>query len=130
MKDNFENGIYTEEIDGEVTVCNLDKYSYRALLASLPENIHDCYSRLREKLLSIKGILGRIYVGKEIFLINTDIIAKFNIDGGLYIYIRLFPDSPAGENYAALEVYGEDMLKKAFNLIDEAVRSRGKLPNA
>lgn len=91
-RDNFEDGIFIEDRDGQAVVHNLDNVSFRVQINNLSEKHHSYYEKIKNELLAYDNVISRIYVAKECFYIGTDTVAKFNlVDNELYLYIKINP---------------------------------------
>ena len=99
-RDNFDDGIYMEDKEGQTTVHNLNNVSYRVQINNLSEKVFGYYERIKNELLAYNNVISRIYVAKECFYIGADTVAKFNLVGNdLYFFIKV---NPADNGRAAL----------------------------
>ncbi len=135
------------EAAGEIRIVTRYRRSFTSRLAQSQGEVKEYYSELKNKLLSYKGVKGRISWGNESFNKGRTYVAKVNAKSKtLYLYLALDPavvetleegkyniinmaDKKKYENVPTLiKVTGPRKLKHALELIDLLCRDTLALP--
>ena len=136
-----------QEGNGEIRIVTRYRRSFLSRLIQSQGEVQEYYSILKNKLLSYKGVKGRISWGNETFKLGRDHIAKINVKSRtIYLYLALDPATVSAiedgkysiEDVSAMRKYqnvpvlfklqGPRKLKYALELIELLCDGQMKLP--
>ena len=133
-----------QEAAGEIQIVTRYRRSFMSRLVQSQGDVQAYYSEIKNKLLSYKGVKGRISWGNESFNKGRTYIAKVNAKSRtLYLYLALdpttleegtynFEDMSAKKKYenvpVLIKIKGPRKLKYALELIDKICQENLALP--
>ena len=133
-----------QEATGEIQIVTRYRRSFMSRLVQSQGDVQAYYTEIKNKLLSYKGVKGRISWGNESFNKGRTYIAKVNAKSRtLYLYLALdpttleegaynFEDMSAKKKYenvpVLIKIKGPRKLKYALELIDKICNENLALP--
>ena len=135
-----------QETAGEIQIVTRYRRSFMSRLVQSQGDVQAYYSEIKNKLLSYKGVKGRVSWGNESFNKGRNYIAKMNAKSKtLYLYLALdpstleegtynFEDMSGKKKYenvpVLVKIKGPRKLKYALELIDKICNENLALPLA
>ncbi len=129
------NEMLEQERAGEIKIVYRYRRSFTSRLVQSQGNVQDYYSAIKNRLLSYKGVKGRISWNYEAFNRGRAQVAKLNAKTKtLYLYLALNPEELDGTKYGIVDmsskkkyasvpvlmkIKGERKFKYALELIDK-----------
>lgn len=139
--------LLAREKRGEVRILTRYRHSFSSRVGLAEDEVQEYYSILKNKLLSYKGVKGRLSWGMESFNKGRNYIAKVNVKSKtIYLYLAMDPaeiaaledgkyrikDLSEKKKYAAVPVLfkikGPRKLKYALELIELLCAGKMELP--
>ena len=136
-----------QEKNGEIRIVTRYRRSFLSRLIQSQGEVQEYYSILKNKLLSYKGVKGRVSWGNETFKLGREHLAKINVKSRtIYLYLALDPvaigeiedgkysieDVSAMRKYqnvpALFKLQGPRKLKYALELIEMLCDEKMQLP--
>lgn len=141
--------LLAQEQNGEIRIVTRYRRSFLSRLIQSQGDVQAYYSAIKNKLLSYKGVKGRVSWAQESFNKGRTYVAKVNAKSKtLYLYLALDPETVATledgkyniidvsdkKKYAdvpvLMKIKGPRKLKHALELLDLVCRENLQLPDA